>query len=99
MMHGKWHITKKLDCRAVRRGSFGSKAEIGLTCRRHLKQRKLGKRRPITANGVQKEEASLQQQSVEYFKKNLVIPTQLMGKVCASFEQTRGLSLGNEVGC
>jgi hypothetical protein len=65
---------------------IGRGAGLGFSCKWHLQQRKLCQRQAITATGIQRENASLQRQGVEQFKKNLVIPTQLMGKVCAPFK-------------
>lgn len=59
---------------------IGRGAGLGFSCKWHLQQRKLCQRQAITATGIQRENASLQRQGVEQFKKNLVIPTQLMGK-------------------
>ena len=55
-------------------------AEFGISHKRSLIQRRLSKRQ-ITANGVQEGSASLQQQSVEFYAKNLIIPARLIGKV------------------
>jgi len=96
-MRGGWCTPRKSDCcvNLGIRGRFGREAGEELSCKGNVNHRKLCKRRPITANGVREENASLQQQGVDQYKKNLVIPTQLMGKVRVRTEKNRGLTLAS----